>query len=229
MDGKRYLYSAPVVDVKIAAPPRASRDGDKQQKEHTLLSRRAGRVNPRYPPDRPRPNPTPKENPIEQVSRRRFCCFFRWCAVCSWVGWRRGRRARGAAANQRGPYQIQQAGRGSPAGLAAAGARQIAGRGGGAGAGETCSNRRSGLPRCRWGARAGAWTPDEGVCSMLMAWRGWRRRWRLGWAWAWRSCYVGTCRLRLFVCAVGPLGQACHLRTECFPMPGLAPRTGREH
>lgn len=50
MDGKRYLYSAPVVDVKIAAPPRASRDGDKQQKEHTLLSRRAGRVNPRYPP-----------------------------------------------------------------------------------------------------------------------------------------------------------------------------------
>lgn len=121
MDGKRYLYSAPVVDVKIAAPPRASRDGDKQQKEHTLLSRRAGRVNPRDPPDRPRPNPTPKENPIEQVSRRRFCCFFRWCAVCSWVGWRRGRRARGSAANQRGPYQIQQAGRGSPAGFGGSG------------------------------------------------------------------------------------------------------------
>lgn len=32
MDGKTYLYSAPVVDVKIAAPPRASRDGDHQQK-----------------------------------------------------------------------------------------------------------------------------------------------------------------------------------------------------
>lgn len=61
MDGKRYLYSAPVVDVKIAAPPRASRETGAAsqtttgprllQKEHTLLSRRAGRANPRFPPD----------------------------------------------------------------------------------------------------------------------------------------------------------------------------------
>lgn len=228
MDGKRYLYSAPVVDVKIAAPPRASRDGDKQQKEHTLLSRRAGRVNPRYPPADLVPT-----QPQKKIQLSKFPAV---ASVVSSGGVLCVPGSDGAVAGvHEGPRPIS-AGHTRSSRLDGGLPRAWLQRGlaksrgvEGAGAGETCSNRRSGLPRCRWGARAGAWTPDEGVCSMLMAWRGWRRRWRLGWAWAWRSCYVGTCRLRLFVCAVGPLGQACHLRTECFPMPGLVPRTGREH
>lgn len=151
MDGKRYLYSAPVVDVKIAAPPRASRETGAASGS-TIAAKGAHATVPQGwagqspVPTKPRPNPTPKENPIEQVSRRRFCCFFKCvccvlCAVCSWAGWRRGRRPRPISAGQTGSSRLDG---GLPRAWLQRGGSQNRGGGWSWPAGETCSNRRSG-------------------------------------------------------------------------------------
>lgn len=169
MDGKRYLYSAPVVDVKIAAPPRASRETGAAsqtttgprllQKEHTLLSRRAGRANPRFPPDLVPTQPQKKiqlsKFPAVASVVLQVCVL---CAVCCVF---LGRMApwQAAAANQRRPGRIQQVGRGSPAGLAAAGGLAKSRGGLELDCWRNLLKSTQRLPRCRWGARAGAWAP----------------------------------------------------------------------